>query len=79
MAREANFPKNVVWEINKGDFVRIRGLDSLGKVIGSYGIIVGHKRMHQQWKFPCIEVYNMDTNRIETQVADALEIISRAS
>ena len=79
MAGEANFPENLVWEINKGDFVRIRRINSLGKVNGSYGIVVGQKRMHQQWMFPCIEVYNMDTNRIETQIAGALEIVSRAS
>ena len=79
MVGEANFPENVEWHIGKGDFVRIWRLNSLGKVIGSYGIVVGQKRMHQQWMFPCIEVYNMDTNRIETQIAGALEIISRAS
>ena len=79
MAGEANFPQSIVWEINKGDFVRICKLDSLGKVNGSYGIVVGQKRIHQQWMFPCIEVYNMDTNQIETQIAGALEIVSRAS
>ena len=79
MAGEADFPENVEWKIKIGDFVRICKLDSLGKVSGSYGIVVRQKRMHQQWLFPCIEVYNMDTNRIETQIADALEIISRAS
>ena len=79
MAGEANFPTNIVWKIKRGDFVRIRRINSLGKVNGSYGIVVGKKRMHQQWMFPCIEVYNMDTNRIETQIAGALEVISRAS
>ena len=79
MAGEANFPENVEWQINKGDFVRICRLNSLGKVNGSYGIVVGQKRMHHLWRFPCIEVYNMDTNRIEIQIAGALEIISRAS
>ena len=79
MAGEANFPTNIVWKIKRGDFVRICKLNSLGKVIRSYGIVVGQKRMHQQWMFPCIEVYNMDTNQIETQIAGALEIISRAS
>ena len=79
MAGEANFPENVERQINKGDFVRICKLDSLGKVSGSYGIVVGQKRMHHLWRFPCIEVYNMDTNRIETQIAGALEIVSRAS
>ena len=79
MVGEANFPKNVVWEIKRGDFVRIRRINSLGKVIGSYGIVVGQKRIHHQWLFPCIEVYNMDTNQIETQIAGALEIVSRAS
>ena len=79
MVGEADFPENVEWTIRRGDFVRICRLNSLGKVSGSYGIVVGQKRMHQQWMFPCIEVYNMDTNRIETQIAGALEIISRAS
>ena len=79
MAGEANFPTNIVWKIKRGDFVRICKLNSLGKVNRSYGIVVGQKRMDQQWMFPCIEVYNMDTNRIETQIAGALEIVSRAS
>ena len=76
MDRKPNLFKNVIWNINVGDLVKIRKHDYSGNIYYHHGIVIGEREECQLELFPYVTVYIFESASTTKQYPNALEIIS---
>jgi len=65
-------------DLKRGDIVKIMRYDYAEYNVAAYGIVIGEERLIQIPMFPVVEIFMFDQNSVQTFLATAVTVISRA-